>query len=135
VATHDQRLVPLADRVVDLAAKVVDEIVLPEKIDLLPGQVLFEQGSRGELIFVVDDGSIDLVRLRADGTEELAHTARAGEYFGELAPLLGFPRAAMARARTQAAVTGYPVSQFRRLVGIDPLSLITRREEERPAPC
>jgi putative ABC transport system ATP-binding protein len=135
VATHDQRLVPLADRVVDLAARTVDEILLPEKIDLSPGQVLFEQGSRGELIFVVDDGSIDLVRSRADGTEEFVHTAVPGEYFGELAPLLGFPRAATARARTPAAVTGYPVSQFRRLVGIDPLSLITRSNEERPAPC
>ena len=60
-----------------------------------------------------------ILRERADGEDELLHVATRGEYFGELAPLLGFPRAATARARKKSRVRGYDVAEFRALVGSD----------------
>ena len=35
-------------------------------------QVVFEQGAPSDLVYIVEDGQIEIVRQRADGTEELA---------------------------------------------------------------
>lgn len=115
VSTHDQRLVPLADRVLRMDGGEPQETHLPRQFLLTTNQILFRQGTRGDLIFVVEEGAIDLVRQRADGSEELVHTSKPGEYFGELAPLLGFPRSATARACETTIVTGYTAAEFRNL--------------------
>jgi putative ABC transport system ATP-binding protein len=133
VSTHDQRLVPLADRVVELEAGKTIDLREPDRVTLPAGAELFAQGTRGELVYVVEDGAVDLVRQRADGTEELLHVARPGEYFGELAPLLGFPRAATARGAAGGAnVTGYTVAEFRKLVGPEGMRRALSMTGERP---
>lgn len=122
VATHDDRLMPLADRVVDLAPRPTSSAAGPTRLELDRGAVVFEQGSRGDLIYVIERGEIDLVRVRADGTEEHLDTIGPGDYFGELGPLLGFPRTATARARSDAVITGYTVRDFRDLLGEERLA-------------
>jgi len=119
VATHDDRIVPLADRVVELAPKTAAASGAPQRVELAPGEVLFEQGSRGDRVYVVERGEVALVRACADRSEEPLDVVGPGGYFGELAPLLGFPRAATARARTAAVVTGYTVQDFREILGTD----------------
>ena len=52
----------------------------------MPGEVLFRQGSWGERIYVVEQGEIEIVSERADGTEELKTVVTAGGYFGEMGP-------------------------------------------------
>ena len=83
------------------------------------GQNLFEQGDLGELVYVVAEGEIDLWRQLAEGGEAHIHTCAAGEYFGELAPLLGFPRSATARARTNCVVHGVTVQEVREKAGAE----------------
>jgi putative ABC transport system ATP-binding protein len=116
ISTHDERIVPLADRVVHLTPElgVTRE---RKKRKLRAGEVLFEERTRGELIFLVDSGEIEVVRRRADGGETVLATYGPKEYFGELAPLLGFPRAGTARARADSVVTGLTVPEFRHMVG------------------
>ncbi|WP_082962484.1 ATP-binding cassette domain-containing protein [Mycobacterium sp. E342] len=116
VATHDTRILPFADQVVRLlpdAAAVEGE---PETVSLAKGSVLFEQGSMGDLIYVVADGELEVVRESADGTEELVKVVTPGEYVGELAPLFRMARSATVRARTDASVAGYTVEAFRGLL-------------------
>jgi putative ABC transport system ATP-binding protein len=117
VSTHDHRLVPLADRVIKMGPETPISGSESGPVKLSAGSELFAQGTHGELIYVVESGEIDLVRARSEGVEELLHCSTPGEYFGELSPMLGFPRAATARARTEAVVVGYTVQQFRELVG------------------
>jgi putative ABC transport system ATP-binding protein len=117
VATHDDRMLPLADRVVDLTE--LSSSARAGDVALAAGEVLFRQGERGSLVYVVEAGEVDLVRERSDGTEERLTIARKGDYFGELAPLLGFPRAATARARRAARLRALDVAEFRALVGSD----------------
>ena len=119
VATHDDRMVPLADRVVELAPKTKQDGGAPIPVELAAGEVLFEQGSRGDRVYLVERGEIALARICSDGSEEPLDVVGPGGYFGELAPLLGYPRAATARARTAAAVTGYTVQDFREMLGAD----------------
>jgi putative ABC transport system ATP-binding protein len=113
VATHDDRLVPLADRLVNLTPRREMESRSPETTELAAGEILFEQGDPGELVYVVESGTIDLVRTREDGAEELLITVTPDGYFGELAPMFGLQRAATARAGTAAKVTGYTMRDFR----------------------
>ena len=118
VATHDDRMLPLADRVVDLT-ELAQGTQREGEVQLEPGQVLFRQGERGSLVYTVESGEVELVRQRADGVDERLGLARPGDYFGELAPLLGFPRAATARARRTTRLRAFDVAEFRALVGSD----------------
>jgi putative ABC transport system ATP-binding protein len=113
VATHDERLLPLADRVVELSPRAAGAARPPERLKLAPGDTVFEQGSWGDLVYVVEEGSVEIVRRRADGDEERVTEIGPGGYFGELAPLFGLQRSATARARTAATVTGYTLRDFR----------------------
>lgn len=117
VATHDTRILPLADRVVELVPHIAATDHPPETVELEKGEVLFEQGMMGDCVYVVAEGEIELVRELADGGEELVKVAPARHYFGEMAPVFGLPRSATARARTDATVIGYTVQQFRERLG------------------
>lgn len=114
VSTHDDRITNIADRVIELVPQFAASERDPEEISLGPGQILFHQGDRGDLIFVVEGGEIELYQVRVDGREEHLAVVGAGNYFGELGPMLNLPRSACARARAPSRVTGYTVRAFRR---------------------
>jgi putative ABC transport system ATP-binding protein len=129
VATHDSRILPMADRVVDLVPAVASTNRPPETVHLNAGEVLFEQCTMGDLIYVVSEGEFDIVRELADGGEELVKVARPGDYFGEIGVLFNMPRSATVRARTDATATGYTAQAFRERLGVKGLGdLIERRE-------
>ncbi len=80
------------------------------------GESIFEQGDRPGLVYVIEDGEVDIIRVLADGAEE--HLARIGpgQYFGELGSLLGYPRSASARAVTDVRLVAYGPQAFRETV-------------------
>jgi putative ABC transport system ATP-binding protein len=117
VATHDDRILPLADKVVELTPRADHAQTEIKTVELASGEILFEQGDASDLVYVVESGLIDLFRRRADGTEESLRTAKAGDYFGELGPLLRLQRSATARASTSATLTGYSPDAFRQGFG------------------
>jgi putative ABC transport system ATP-binding protein len=82
VATHDDRPLPIADRVVELSPRAAPTGRPPERIELASGQVLFTEGDVGTLAYVVDTGEIELVRTLADGHEEVVQRLGSGMYFG-----------------------------------------------------
>jgi putative ABC transport system ATP-binding protein len=120
IATHDERLLPLADRVVELTPRPADEHRAPERVELRAGQVLFRQGDAGDLVYEVDEGRVEIVQEMADGSEQLLAIVEAGNYFGELAPMFGLRRSATVRSvsQTGAVVTGYNLRDFRNRRGI-----------------
>lgn len=125
VSTHDERLIPIADRVVELVPRGERRVSAggPKKLELEAGEVIFRQGSMGNHIYVLEKGLVDVVRELNDGEERLA-TYGEGEYFGELGPLLGFPRAATARAREAARCKVYTVAEFKALLGTDRMASV-----------
>ena len=112
VATHDDRISNIADRVVELVTHFAERD--PEEVTLSTGDVLFNQGDRGDLVYVVEQGEVEVYRKRADGGEEVLAVVGVGQYFGELGPMLNLPRSASARAQSPCRLTGYPVRAFRR---------------------
>jgi putative ABC transport system ATP-binding protein len=129
VATHDSRILPMADHVVEMVPTLASTNRPPETFHLKAGDVLFEQCTMGELIYVVSHGEFDIVRELAGGGEELVKVAGVGDYFGEIGVLFNLPRSATVRARTDATAVGYTAQAFRERLGVQGLSdLIERRE-------
>ncbi len=114
VSTHDDRITNIADRVIELAPAFAIADRDPEEVTLVDGEVLFRQGDRGDLVYEIDEGEIEIYQIRADGSEEHLAVVAAGNYFGELGPMLNLPRSAWARAKGPCRLTGYTVRAFRR---------------------
>jgi putative ABC transport system ATP-binding protein len=129
VATHDSRMLPLADRVVEMTPAVASANRPPETVQLKAGEVLFEQSSMGELIYLVSEGELDIVRELADGGEELVKVAGPGDYFGEIGVLFHMPRSATVRARTDATVVGYTAQAFRERLGVSGIGELLEHRE------
>lgn len=68
------------------------------KVGFQRGDVIFMEGDIGEATYLVQTGSVELVKRDADGLFETIGTRTPGQVFGELALLTDRPRAAGARA-------------------------------------
>ncbi len=114
VSTHDDRVSQLADRVIELAPHFSDADRQPEEVHLADGEILFRQGERGELIYHVESGVLEVYRELADGGREVLAQVKPGSYVGELGPILNLPRSASVRAVGEAFAIGYTVRAFRK---------------------
>ena len=114
VSTHDDRITHIADRVIELAPEFSGVDREPEDLELGAGQLLFGQGDRGDLVYEVVAGSVEIFRVRGDGSEEVLAELGPGNYFGEIGPMLNLPRSASARAVVPTTVTALTVRSFRR---------------------
>jgi putative ABC transport system ATP-binding protein len=113
VATHDERIIQLADKVIALTPHLPAAQREPQEVVLGEGQFLFRQGEPSDLVYLVQSGEIEILREKAGGEEEHVTVIGAGGYFGELGPMLNLPRSASARALRPTIVTGCSVQQFR----------------------
>ena len=126
VSTHDDRMLPLADQVIEMRPDSLPPTAVPAiTVTLAPGNTLFHQGDPSDRIYIIDSGQIDVIRDTPDG-ELLLATLGPGEHLGEMGPLFGLPRSATVRARSDATVTGYTATAFRDLVGAEQLPALIR---------
>jgi putative ABC transport system ATP-binding protein len=114
VSTHDDRITHIADRVIDLAPQSSNGHQADVDVELSDGDVLFEQGDRGDLVYAVVAGAVEIYRERFDGSEEILTNVGVGNYFGEIGPILNLPRSASARARGATRLTAMSVRSFRK---------------------
>jgi NADH dehydrogenase len=63
-----------------------------------PGQVVFRQGDRGDRLYVVTEGEVEVMRTVPGGGEQFLRRLGAGECFGEIALVSDTPRSATVRA-------------------------------------
>ena len=113
VSSHDARLIPVADRVHQMVATEAASDDPAVSCRFSKGTLIFEQGDRADRVYELITGEVDIVRVHADRSEEVLTRLHPGRYFGELGPLLGFPRSASARAATDVEVVSYGVTEFR----------------------
>jgi putative ABC transport system ATP-binding protein len=131
-ATHDERLLHLADRVVELTPGRVGDAGGSVTSSLVPGEVLFHQGDPGDYVYVVESGLVELVRRLDGGGERILLRAGPGIHFGELSPMFGVRRTATARAVVPSVVTALSLSAFRHRIKGDPVQ--PPPEDEQPLP-
>jgi putative ABC transport system ATP-binding protein len=123
-STHDERLVPLADVIIEMAPRVQPTGQHAGRIDLDDGQVLFHQGDRSDWVYLVVSGTIDLLQ-----DDVSLHSAQANDWFGEMGPLFSLPRSATARARGSTVVEPLSVAEFRSRLGVTTLRGLIGRAE------
>ena len=116
VSTHDSRLVPIADRIVQMVPPDQHEERPTHDVSYSAGDSIFEQGDPADLVYVIKSGNVDVIRVLADGGEELLTKLGPDQYFGELGPFLGFPRSASVRATSDVVLTAYSPRVFREKV-------------------
>jgi putative ABC transport system ATP-binding protein len=128
VSTHDHRLLPLADRVVDLAAPAErHDDDHGRVVHLAKGAVLFREGHHGDEIFEVASGSIGLRHEGAGTSGETFATLHLGDCFGEMGALFQLPRSATAFALEDSALMARTVAEFRAVHGADRLRELVGR--------
>jgi putative ABC transport system ATP-binding protein len=116
VSTHDARLVPIADRIVQMVPPHGEPEQSVKQLSFDAGHSIFEQGDASDLVYVVESGEVDVIRVLADGSEEHLNRIGPGAYFGELGTFLGFPRSASCRAHSDVELTSYSPDMFRERV-------------------
>jgi putative ABC transport system ATP-binding protein len=113
IATHDDRLLPLADKVVELTPRSDLAKVTQRHVELAAGDELFHQGDPSDVVYVIDSGTLDVVVERVGGVEEIVAKLGPGQHVGELGPLLGLQRSATARASSDCRLTAFTAQEFR----------------------
>ena len=121
VSTHDDRMLPVATNVVELAPRA-HTTAKPGVVSVAKGETLFAQGDRGELVYVIESGTFDVVRREPDGESVVVAAIGPGEHVGEMAPLFSLPRSATVIATSDSVVEGMPIEQFRRRFGVRSLA-------------
>ena len=116
VSTHDARLIPVADRVVRMTPDGIEPDQGAHEVRVAAGTTVFRQEDPPDYVYVIESGEVEIVRELIDGGTERLAMLGAGQYFGELGAMLGFPRSATARAVSDAVFTAMPPHEFRQQV-------------------
>jgi diguanylate cyclase (GGDEF)-like protein len=90
-----------------------------EPVEFQPGENIVEVGDAGTSLFIVVDGSVQVLYPGRDQEVELALLG-AGDFFGEMALLNAKPRSATVRARTHVRAIKLEQVAFQRLVHASP---------------
>jgi CRP/FNR family transcriptional regulator, cyclic AMP receptor protein len=94
------RSVPLFASLDDGSAEELRELL---EVQSLPaGRVLFREGDRGDAMYLIEDGTVRIHVLDADGDEVTLAELSRGDFFGEMALLDGKPRSAQATVLREA---------------------------------
>jgi putative ABC transport system ATP-binding protein len=62
VATHDERMLALADRIIPMSPRPREPGRSPVHRELASGEIVFEQGDAPDFVYIVEEGSVELVR-------------------------------------------------------------------------
>jgi len=72
----------------------------------LTGEEIFAEGSQGDLMFVILEGQVEILKSAQGGSAKVLSTLGKGEFFGEMALLDDKPRSASAVAKTDSKLLG-----------------------------
>jgi CRP/FNR family transcriptional regulator, cyclic AMP receptor protein len=87
----------------EVAASLMDSMV---EVTLARGEQLFDEGDRGDRLYVIVEGKIKLQRTSGDGRENLLAILGPGEMFGELSLFDPGPRTAAAISVSESRLAG-----------------------------
>jgi CRP-like cAMP-binding protein len=76
------------------------------------GQTVFEEGEVGTEMYVIQSGTVEVIKRSRRGEEKLLATLEKGDFFGEMSILEDVPRTASARAKTDVELVRINQSTF-----------------------
>lgn len=86
-------------------------------LDLDPGKLLFKEGDKGDCVYFVVDGELDVLKDAGSGRRAgldrvLITSLVKGKSIGEMSVIDRTPRSATAKARTKATLVGLTLEDF-----------------------
>ena len=94
-----------------------------EILNLLPGDYIFREGEFGQTAFMVDSGTVELVKFTGDQQTDLTEL-ETGALFGEMAIIDGSARSASARAKTECVLKVISEEQLKKHLSSSPTASI-----------
>lgn len=94
---------------------------------LKTGELLFREGDPGDKFYILQSGSIEILKEKSGAEPERLAVKKAGDAFGEMALLTDAPRSATVRAIENANLLVVSREQFEQLLGGDTLALRVMR--------
>jgi CRP-like cAMP-binding protein len=83
------------------------------------GQVIFNEGSRSDFAFIIENGQVEVTRRRKDGNVEVLDILGQNDIFGEMGMVDGGPRTATITALENSKVT---------MISREDLNAMTRKD-------
>jgi signal transduction histidine kinase len=103
-----------------LLRKITPEMSI---VRLKPGEVIFEEGDRGDSLFLVGEGSVKISKRGRGGEQETLGFIQTGSFFGEMALFDGEPRSAMATAVESTVLGAVNDETFQHILELAPSRL------------
>lgn|GEM_PF-186297 len=94
--------VPLFEEFDEIELDLVSKIMLRE--ELKAGHSIFEEGDVGDRMYVIVNGSVDIVKSSEKGPGQVLVTLKPGDYFGEMSLIDDAPRSASALAAEDSLI-------------------------------
>lgn len=111
------RKIPLFEELPDEDLESLCQIVVEQHLPA--GEVLFEEGSSGDMAYIIRSGEVDIFKVSQNREIFLAKRG-PGEVFGEIALLFDTERTATVRARTDTELVSIGREDLRKLLKISP---------------
>jgi len=98
-----------------------DELTIISKkisiINIEKGEILFKEGDKGDCVYFIVDGQIDVLKESVSGTKigidkVLITTLTTGRSIGEMSVIDKIPRSATVKARTESKLITLTLSDF-----------------------
>jgi HlyD family type I secretion membrane fusion protein len=90
-----------------------------ETLNLLPGDYIFREGEFGQHAYIINSGTVELVKFTGDQQSVLAELEK-GALFGEMAIIDGSARSASARAKTECVLKVVSEEQLKKHLSSSP---------------
>jgi CRP/FNR family cyclic AMP-dependent transcriptional regulator len=87
---------------------------------LEPGEVLFDEGDKGEVMYLIREGKIKITK-GSGGDEKVLAVLKEGDFFGEMAIIDGSPRSAGAVAASPVSLLVIDKETFKSKIKENPL--------------
>jgi signal transduction histidine kinase len=122
VTLDEVRRVPLF---ADLSEEDLEQLYqMAKMISIHPGELVFEEGSPGDALYVVLDGELE-VSKRQSGQDVVLAVRRAGEFIGEMSLLEQAPRSASVRTLRESRLLMINRAAFETLLSCSPSAHLT----------
>jgi signal transduction histidine kinase len=122
VTLDELRRVPLF---ADLSEEDLEQLYrMAETVSIPAGDLVFEEGSLGDALYVVLDGELE-VSKRQSGQDVVLAVRRAGEFIGEMSLLEQAPRSASVRTLKESRLLMINQAAFETLLSCSPSAHLT----------
>ena len=94
--------IPILGRLKDKELKTIVKYM--NLIEVIPGEIVFKEGDRGDYVCFVVDGTLDVLKESETGESIIISTLSKGRSIGEMAVIDELPRSATVKARTKSTL-------------------------------